>query len=167
MTEHFAYTDPIPDDWLRRSDASLLAQVRVGLAQRAAAWGGDAPHFETFGGVSANDLAVPAELQVRLQPVSARLQQALALIQQQEITPVLADSPATRLPVLGWLWRRIRAQAHQLVLFYVNRQAAQAAQINQELLAALTELMQIVAAQQAVISELPAKKEDVPPDEQP
>ena len=37
--------------------------------------------------------------------------------------PDLAPSNATRLPLIGRLWAGVREQAHQLVLYYVNRSA--------------------------------------------
>ena len=42
----------------------------------------------------------------------------------------------------------VRAQAHQLVLFYVNRQAANTVQVQQHLLAAVSALARMMAARQ-------------------
>jgi hypothetical protein len=57
-------------------------------------------------------------------------------------------------PVLGRLWQRVRSQAHQLVLFYVNRQAAQATKAQYELLAALQALAVESARQREAIAQL-------------
>lgn len=168
MSEYFSYTDPIPDDWLERPNTPLLTQVRAALAQRAAASTDDTPpRFQTFAGMTANDLpAVAAALPpAALQTISTHLHQALTLMQQQDVAPALAPSAATRLPVLGWLWQRVRHHAHQLILFYVNRQAAQSVQINQQLLAALTDLLQVVAAQQEALARLQAEQENAEPGE--
>lgn len=48
--------------------------------------------------------------------------------------PLLASSPATRLPILGRLWQTMRQQAHTLILFYVNRQRGRQAEIDHHLL---------------------------------
>ena len=160
MSEYFSYADPIPDDWLDPANTHLLTQVRAALAQRAAAGTNDAPpHFLIFAGMTAYDLPAAVALPAALQTISAHLEQALTLMQQQDVAPMLAPSAATRLPGLGWLWQRVRHQAHQLVLFYVNRQAAQSVQINQQLLAALTDLLQVVAAQQEALARLQAEQE--------
>ena len=161
MGESFSYTDPPPEGWLQLDEgdraAQLLARVRESLTQRAAEWGNERPHFAAFAGISAAPAAMP------LESIASHLQQVLELMQRQDTAPILAPSPAVRLPVLGRLWALMRAQAHQLVLFYVNRQAAQAAQINQHLLAALTELVTMVAAQQEATTQLQAEREDSPP----
>lgn len=47
--------------------------------------------------------------------------------------PNLAPSPATRVPLLGSLWKLIRRQMHTLVLFYVNRLGEHQTDINQYL----------------------------------
>ncbi len=161
MGESFLYTDPLPEGWLQLDEgdraAQLLARVQENLTQRAAEWGNERPHFAVFAGISAAPTAMP------LESIASHLQQALELMQHQDTAPVFAPSPAARLPVLGRLWALMRAQAHQLVLFYVNRQAAQSAQINQHLLHALTELAQLLTAQQETITRLQGEKSDAPP----
>ena len=57
-----------------------------------------------------------------------------------DLRPVLVPSPATRLPLIGPLWNRIRHFAHQLVLFYVNKHADQQIQINYQLVQSIVEL---------------------------
>ncbi len=162
MSESFAYTDPLPEGWLQMDAGDeLLAQVQDSVAQRAQVWGDEGPHFAAFAGISSFSLS-PA---VQFESVAHHLQQALELMQRQDAAAVLAPSPATRLPLLGSLWALIRAQAHQLALFYVNRHAAQSVQINQHLLAALTELAQVVAAQQEAVTRFQAEQEAAEPDE--
>lgn len=147
--EYFSYTDELRDGWLGGDEADvpvaeLLARVRDGLARRAAEWGNEAPHFGSFAGISPPDPTIPAQLAA----IAAHLEQAASLMQQPDTMAVLAPSTATRLPVLGALWTLIRAQAHQLVLFYVNRQAVQTTKIQQHLLAAVDQLARIVSEQQ-------------------
>lgn len=71
-----------------------------------------------------------------------------------ETQPTLAASPATRVPVLGRLWQLIRQQAHNLVLFYVNRSAARNAAVERHVGSALNELAALAQAQQAEIERL-------------
>lgn len=71
-----------------------------------------------------------------------------------EMTPLLASSPATRLPIVGTLWAFIRQQAHGLVLFYVNRFATYDSQRQTHLLNTLNLLTELVQAQQAQIDQL-------------
>lgn len=147
MAEYFSYTDPVPEGWVEVDEAmpALLTKVRDGLATRARAWGAEPPRFGIFSpAATLEDAANVADLE----GVADHLRQALTLMQQQDTTPVLAPSPATRLPVLGRLWALVRAQAHQLVLFYVNRQAANTVQVQQHLLAAVSALARMMAARQ-------------------
>lgn len=85
------------------------------------------------------------------------LQRANALYNQAETDPVLASSPATQLPLLGRLWQFIRAEAHQLVLFYVNRHIGQQTQVNRHLVQTLNELTRQVEEQQRTIQHLQAQ----------
>ena len=82
------------------------------------------------------------------------LQRANALYTQAETRPQLAPSPATRVPLLGRLWGFIRAEAHRLVLFYVNRQVSHQAQVNRHLVQTLNELTRQVEDQQRTILRL-------------
>ncbi len=50
-----------------------------------------------------------------------------------ETRPILAPSPATRLPLVGPLWGKLRHFAHELVLFYVNRVASHQTSVNHQL----------------------------------
>lgn len=73
------------------------------------------------------------------------------------VEPILVASPATRTPVLGRLWGRIRGEMHNLVLFYVNRSIRDQSQINVNLVSALNELTRTVQAQQDEIEQLRAE----------
>jgi hypothetical protein len=73
------------------------------------------------------------------------------------VEPLLAPSPATRTPVLGRLWGRIRGEMHNLVLFYVNRAVRDQNRLNVNLISALNELTRVVQAQQAEIESLRAE----------
>jgi hypothetical protein len=71
-----------------------------------------------------------------------------------DTTSILAPSSATKVPILGRLWATIREQAHQLVLFYVNRALAYETVINNHKLSTLNELARLTESQQAEIRRL-------------
>lgn len=74
------------------------------------------------------------------------------------VQPVLAPSPATRVPVLGRLWSMIRGQMHELILFYVNKAVSEQNQLNINLVSILNELTRANQARQA---ELEALRDEV------
>ena len=41
------------------------------------------------------------------------------------LTPTEADSPLTRAPIVGSLWRAVRRPAHQFVVYYLNQLIAE------------------------------------------
>jgi ABC-type polysaccharide/polyol phosphate export permease len=71
--------------------------------------------------------------------------------------PILASSPATRIPVLGRLWQLIRGGAHTLVLFYVNRAVSHQTMTNNYLVSVLNRLTVVVEEQQRTIAKLQAE----------
>lgn len=144
------------DLWLEVDDnklsaAELVALVAQKTAAREAAIGSLVlPDIAGFGVVQAR---VGAGENGRFSTLQHHLTQ-LNQLPDPETAPMLAVSPATRLPVLGALWVFIRQQAHGLVLFYVNRLAAYDSQRQIHLLNALNELTALVQAQQAQIEQL-------------
>ena len=82
-------------------------------------------------------------------------------MQEIDTEPMLAPSPATRVPFLGKLWGLIREQAHGLPLFYVNRHAGMINRINSHLLSAIGGLAQTNHAQQKTIAQLQAEIEQL------
>lgn len=68
------------------------------------------------------------------------LRKANELYWQHDLEPVLAPSAATRIPVLGRLWRRVRREAHNLVLFYIGRLVRQQVTVDKHLVSVLNRL---------------------------
>ena len=133
----------------------IMAQIRQRLAKRRKEFGYDRRTFPTFG-VAAfpgapDDLTYDPTLYHYLRLVN----DSYSLI---ETAPNLAESPATRIPVLGRLWQLIRAHAHSLVLFYVNRNIAQQVNINRHMVSTLNRLTALSQEQQREIIRL---KEEV------
>ncbi len=52
----------------------------------------------------------------------------------------LAPSPVAHIPVLGWLWSLVRRHLHELILFYLDRLAANQVRHNQHVVGALNRL---------------------------
>ena len=71
----------------------------------------------------------------------------------------LQPSPATRVPILGNLWKMIRDQAHGLVLYYVNRASMHQVNVNREIISVLNRAAIINLEQQRKLLELQAEVE--------
>lgn len=71
-----------------------------------------------------------------------------------ETSANLADSPATQLPLVGRAWRTVRRHAHDLVLFYVNRQLAHQVTVNRTLIGLLNQMAATLAEQRQQIDSL-------------
>ena len=133
------------------SGADLAARVETQLARRQAELGRVSPQFPTFGFVA--DMPQPPNDRQFSPNLYHHLRQANDT-PSPETDPVLASSPITRLPVLGRLWGLIRQEAHNLVLFYVNRLAARQEKSQSHVVNVLNELTRQVQAQQEEIEQL-------------
>lgn len=58
-----------------------------------------------------------------------------------ETEPLLVDSPSTSVPIFGSIWKLIRRQMHELILFYVNRRTAQQVKVNDQTVRVLNSLV--------------------------
>lgn len=116
----------------------LMAEIRQRIRQRRLEMGYEERHFPTFGAAVVcpeppDDLPYPPDLY-------HHLRQANDLYASVETGSILAPSPATRVPILGRIWKLIREQAHGLVLFYVNRSVAHQVNVNRHLVSVLNQL---------------------------
>jgi hypothetical protein len=148
--------DTASPDWIIIEDEEvtadgLAAVVAQRLAERRAQLGQPPSlNLPAFGYLS----PLPETPQ---QPVSATLYHHLRHLNElgaPETTPVLVPSPATRVPILGRFWRTIRAQMHQLILFYVNRALAHETAVTNHTRSTLNELTRLAQAQQEEINRL-------------
>jgi hypothetical protein len=137
------------------SPAALIAEIRQRLEQRY-------PDGDT-GEVSfpAYELAdappeFPADIAYSFS-LYYHLQRAHELYSNADTAPILAPSPATRLPILGRIWAQARREAHNLILFYVNRHLAHETAVNRHLIAAIGEMTRQLEAQQRRIAQLEAQ----------
>ena len=139
----------ISDDFLTFRDeehipAQVIAGIRQGLTKQNYI---ELPEMPAFSPTTTMPNNLP-------QAIANHLAEANRLMQSGDVTPILAPSPASQLPVLGRLWSLIREQAHQLPLYYIHRQSANIVQANSHLSAAINELAVLYTTQQATITAL-------------
>ena len=70
--------------------------------------------------------------------VYERLEEASVVMESVYVRPFLTPP---HLPLIGSLWQKVRAAAHDLVVFYVNRLAGVQAAFNREIVGFLTALV--------------------------
>lgn len=133
--------------------AALEARVEARLARHRAELGRVTRRFPSFQGGSLDEGGEGNVAHGALQDVLRQLETA----PPPATDAALAPSPATRLPLLGRLWRLARRQAHELVLFYVNRHLAHQTRVNHLAARALRELGAQLAQQEARIEALEAR----------
>src|SRR4051812_48237361 len=113
----------VPDDLIVINDPevdveAIMATIRARVQQRRDELGYDGRVFPTFGGTAMpaepTDMAHDANLYHHL-----RMANSAYVI--PTLQPVLPPSPASRVPILGTLWQRIRPALHALILVYVNQ----------------------------------------------
>lgn len=143
--------------WLETNDPEVTALALEALIEqriitRQEEEGFTAVYFPDFSSVS--EMPVPADC--RSSPDLFFHLRALNQLEPPQSLPVLAASPATRLPLIGKVWQLIRHHAHELVCFYVNRLADHTATTHHEMVGALNELTRLSQAQQAEIEQLRA-----------
>ena len=152
-------TPDLPDDFLEINDeeldtAKLMALVRERVRQRRETLGRHRRAFPTF-----ELIQFPGEPEG--QPYDANLyfhlRVANEIYAQMETEPDLPPSPATRLPLIGKLWQRLRPALHVLVLIYVNRAAAQQVRVNRHLVSVLNKLTALTQEQQQALRVLQAE----------
>lgn len=151
---------PLPtDDFLdvrhpEIDGASLLDTVRQRVADRRQADGYDSTRFPTFGNVvyprKPDDIAYDPDLY-------HHLHLANKYHGDFDTQPLLTESSATRVPVLGKLWGMIRAQAHNLAIFYTNRAVEQQVTVNRHLVSIVNLLTAENQQQQRHIEALEAR----------
>lgn len=147
----------LPDDGLITindpaiDSAAIMAEVRARIQQRRAELGYEPQRFSSFGGAQfpgrPDDLPYDPDYY-------DHLEMANELYWQVETDANLQVSPATRAPVVGKLWAGVREQAHQLVLYYVNRHISHQTSVNREIIGVLNKLTEVNVEQQREIARL-------------
>lgn len=146
----------IPDDFLvaREGDIDtrqLMNRIEKRVANRREEIGSDTMQFPSYTAVSYPGLPDGDQYDPNLYH---HLRLANRLYSDIETSPVLESSPATRLPLVGRLWRLVRLHAHNLVLFYVNRAVSHDVVVNRHLVSVLNSLTEANRENQVTIRTL-------------
>lgn len=115
----------------------IMQRIRERLRQRAAQEKAE-PWLPNFGSEVPQ---VDASAGVFTPEMYYALQQAREQANKIWVDLLLTETATQRIPFLGGLWRRIRREAHNLVLFYVNILAANQATFNNHVVRILSELV--------------------------
>lgn len=136
--------------------AQIMAEIRERIQRRRAELGYYSQRFISFAGAQFPDRPddVPYD-----PDFYDHLEMANELYAKVETKVDLQPSPATRVPILGNLWKIIREQAHGLAIFYVNRAIMHQANVNRELIGVLNRTAIINLEQQRKLMELQAEVE--------
>jgi hypothetical protein len=131
--------------------AQIMEQIQERVRNRRAELGHVWQNFPVFGAA-----AMPGEPEDI--PVNANLYHYLKLVNksynQFETGTDVQLSPATRVPILGRIWSLVRRQAHELVLFYVNRNIEHQVTVNQQIVSALNLLTASLEEQRRLTLEM-------------
>lgn len=92
-------------------------------------------HLDARQGARAGSVAAPRHGDRFSETVYDTLAEAGVVMDSIRVQPVL---PPPHLPLIGGVWQKARGQAHELVVFYVNRLAGVQSVFNREILAALS-----------------------------
>jgi hypothetical protein len=134
---------------------AIMAEIRRRIQERRLEAGYNNRSFPAFG--SAMVCPEPPDGMPYSPDLYHHLRQVNTLYSEVETTPILAPSPATRVPVLGRFWKLIREQAHGLVLFYVNRSIGHQIKVNRHLVSILNQLTEENQSLQRRITDLEAE----------
>ncbi len=132
----------IPDDLIEIQDpeidpAQIVEQIRERIRRRREELGYPRQRFPIFGAA-----AYPGEPEGEDYDADLYyyLRKANDLYYQIGVEAELMPSPATHLPILGSLWKRIRREAHNLVLFYLGKLAQRQATVNRHMVSTLNRM---------------------------
>jgi hypothetical protein len=136
------------------SSEELVREVERRVARRRAQLGDVSLVFPTFGYVS--DFPV-VPLEKRVSPHLYYYLEQANKMPPPSVEPQLAPSPATRTPIFGRLWQRVRGEMHNLILFYVNKSVRDQNRVNASLISTLNEMTRVIQDQKAEIEALRAE----------
>ncbi len=147
-------TEELPDGVIEIHDpeidpAQIMEQIRDRVRQRRKESDYPRRMLPMFGAA-----AYPGEPEKGDPELYYHLRQANELYYQIGVEATLASSPATRLPILGPVWKLIRREAHNLVLFYLGKLTQQQVTVNRHLVSTLNRMVVQMQEQQAEIKTL-------------
>jgi len=132
----------LPDDLIEIQDpeidpTEIMERIRRRIQLRREQLGYPRQTFPTFGAA-----AYPGEPEGEEydEDMYYHLRRANAHYYELGVEALLVPSPWSRLPLLGRLWDRVRREAHNLVLFYLNRLAQRQVTVNRHLVSTLNRM---------------------------
>ena len=154
-------TSDIPDNLIELHDPEITAeqlmeQIRERLRKRREQLGYANRPFPSFDIIPYPPEPQQAEFDANLRH---HLRLANETYNKMDMEPELPPSPATRLPLIGPLWQRLRPAFHLLVLIYVNRAASQQIGVNRHMVSVLNQLTRTVEEQHRLIQALQTEVE--------
>ncbi|MBC7227605.1 MAG: hypothetical protein H5T61_10280 [Thermoflexales bacterium] len=129
----------------------IMAQIRERIQRRREELGYPRQTFPTFGAAAYPGKPEGEEYDPDLYYY---LRQANEHYYQLNVEMILVSSPRSRIPVIGPLLDRIRREAHNLVLFYVNKLTQRQVTVNRYLVSTLNRMAVQIQEQQRQIRAL-------------
>jgi len=129
----------------------IMEEIRQRIRRRREELGYPLPIFPTFGSA-----AYPGEPEGEDYDIELyfHLRRANQTYHQVSVEAFIVPSPRSSIPILGPLWDRIRREAHNLVLFYVNKLAQRQVAVNRHLVSTLNRMAVQIQEQQRRIKAL-------------
>ena len=131
--------------------ARIMEEIRERIRRRREELGYPRQVFPTFGAA-----AYPGEPEGEDYDIELyfHLRRANETYHQINVELFIAPSPRSFIPILGPIWDRIRREAHNLVLFYVNKLAQRQVTVNRHLVSTLNRMAVQIQEQQRRIKAL-------------
>ena len=150
----------VPEDLIEIRDPDIdaqkiMAEIRDRIDRRRKELGYERRSFPSYGKAILPDQPEDIPYDANLYH---HLQLANMMYTEIQTYPVLVRSPASRIPIMGQLWQLIRREAHNLILFYVNRAVSHEVDIHRHMISVDNLLTTEIQEQQRAILEL---KEEV------
>jgi hypothetical protein len=131
--------------------ARIMEEIRERIRRRREELGYPQRVFPAFGAA-----AYPGEPEGEGYDITLyfHLRRANENYHQIDVAPLIVPSSRSSIPILGPLWDRIRREAHNLVLFYVNKLAQRQVTVNRHLVSTLNRMAVQIQEQQRRIKAL-------------
>jgi hypothetical protein len=136
----------------RANPAEIIHAVDARMRARYAALGLSDADKPEFGLALLPNAGTDDRAEMRA--LHAHLRRAYDAFRNPPVRLNLASSPATRLPLIGGLWARVRAGVHKLPLYYVHETAMRQVRTQRALLSALALLTTRLQRQRAALAAL-------------
>ena len=140
----------ISDDFIEIYDpeidlSRIIEEIQERIRRRRKELGYPRPIFPVFGAASYPGEPKDDDYDIELY---FHLRRANEIYHQIDVEPLIIPSIRSSIPILGPLWERIRREAHNLVLFYVNKLAQRQTRVNRHMVSTLNRLIIQIQEQQ-------------------